>query len=205
MCRLVPVSPMTILTGLTLVNWELGTDPGASFNFGFTIANGSSDVYVPQSGIYHISCGLSAQANIAEAALFRLLVRVGDSDRIATGARAACPDIEGLAEAGFLTNETVFNLTGRPRRLAVIGGGPIGCELAQAFRRLGSEVLLLHRHAHLLEREDADAAAIVQQAAHAPRPRRHGRRSCDRQQRTRRRGGAPGRKSPASRCRNSTA
>ena len=83
---------------------------------------------------------------------------------IATGARAVHPKIPGLAEAGFLTNETVFNLTERPRHLAVIGGGPIGCELAQAFRRLGSDVTLFHHGAHLLDREDADAAEIVQRA-----------------------------------------
>jgi pyruvate/2-oxoglutarate dehydrogenase complex dihydrolipoamide dehydrogenase (E3) component len=83
---------------------------------------------------------------------------------IATGARAAHPPIEGLADAGFLTNETVFSLTERLRRLAVVGGGPIGCELAQAFRRLGCEVVLFHRAGHLLNREDADAAAIVQRA-----------------------------------------
>ncbi|MBK4728800.1 mercuric reductase [Oxynema sp. CENA135] len=82
---------------------------------------------------------------------------------IATGARAAIPEIPGLVEAGYLTNETVFSLTERPRRFAVIGGGPIGCELAQAFDRLGSEVILFHKNAHLLDREDADAAAIVQQ------------------------------------------
>jgi pyruvate/2-oxoglutarate dehydrogenase complex dihydrolipoamide dehydrogenase (E3) component len=82
---------------------------------------------------------------------------------IATGARAATPSIPGLAEAGFLTNETVFTLTDRPQRLAVIGGGPIGCELAQAFHRLGSEVVLFHKNAHILDKEDADAAAIVQQ------------------------------------------
>lgn len=81
---------------------------------------------------------------------------------IATGARAMQPGIPGLAEAGYLTNETVFNLTERPRRLLVIGGGPIGCELAQTFRRLGSEVVLLNDTDHLLNREDADAAAIVQ-------------------------------------------
>lgn len=82
---------------------------------------------------------------------------------IATGARATRPRVPGLAEAGYLTNETVFSLTERPRRLAVIGGGPIGCELAQAFHRLGSEVTLLHKHEHLLDREDADAAEIIQQ------------------------------------------
>jgi pyruvate/2-oxoglutarate dehydrogenase complex dihydrolipoamide dehydrogenase (E3) component/uncharacterized membrane protein YdjX (TVP38/TMEM64 family) len=83
---------------------------------------------------------------------------------IATGARAMDPPIPGLAEAGYLTNETVFNLIQRPARLAVIGGGPIGCELAQAFQRLGSQVSLLHKNAHLLDREDMDAAAIVQKA-----------------------------------------
>lgn len=82
---------------------------------------------------------------------------------IATGARATRPKVPGLAEAGYLTNETVFSLTEQPKRLAVIGGGPIGCELAQAFHRLGSEVTLLHKHGHLLDREDAEAAEIVQQ------------------------------------------
>jgi pyruvate/2-oxoglutarate dehydrogenase complex dihydrolipoamide dehydrogenase (E3) component len=81
---------------------------------------------------------------------------------IATGARAVDPPTPGLAEAGYLTNETVFNLTQRPARLAVIGGGPIGCELAQAFRRLGCQVTLLHKNGHLLDREDLDAAALVQ-------------------------------------------
>jgi pyruvate/2-oxoglutarate dehydrogenase complex dihydrolipoamide dehydrogenase (E3) component len=81
---------------------------------------------------------------------------------IATGARAAAPPIPGLADAGYLTNETVFSLTERPRRLAVIGGGPLGCELAQAFRRLGSAVTLFHDQARILNREDPDAADILQ-------------------------------------------
>jgi pyruvate/2-oxoglutarate dehydrogenase complex dihydrolipoamide dehydrogenase (E3) component/uncharacterized membrane protein YdjX (TVP38/TMEM64 family) len=83
---------------------------------------------------------------------------------LATGARALQPPIPGLAQAGYLSNETVFNLTKRPPKLAVIGGGPIGCELAQAFQRLGSQVTLLHKNAHLLDREDMDAAALVQKA-----------------------------------------
>lgn len=83
---------------------------------------------------------------------------------IATGARAALPNIPGLAAAGPLTNESVFNLTGLPRRLIVLGGGPVGCELAQAFARLGAEVTLIHNKAHLLDREDREAAAAVQQA-----------------------------------------
>ncbi|MBM3224430.1 MAG: mercuric reductase [Candidatus Tectomicrobia bacterium] len=83
---------------------------------------------------------------------------------IATGSHAGVPPIPGLAESGYLTNETIFALTERPTRLGVIGGGPIGCELAQAFQRLGSEVTLLEADTHLLPREDAEAAAIVQQA-----------------------------------------
>ncbi len=81
---------------------------------------------------------------------------------IATGARAVRPKIDGIEQVGYLTNESVFSLTELPKRLAVIGGGPIGCELAQSFRRLGSEVYLLHRGAHILNKEDADAAEIVQ-------------------------------------------
>ncbi len=86
---------------------------------------------------------------------------------IATGGRAAVPPIPGLAlpdGTGYLTNETIFNLNELPRRLLVIGGGPIGCELAQAFARLGSEVTLLAKDGHVLIREDADAAEIVQNA-----------------------------------------
>src|SRR5262249_43705404 len=83
---------------------------------------------------------------------------------IATGARAERPAIPGLAEAGFLTNETVFSLTELPPRLAVIGAGPIGCELAQAFARLGSQVYLIEVLHGLLPNEDRDAAAIVQVA-----------------------------------------
>jgi pyruvate/2-oxoglutarate dehydrogenase complex dihydrolipoamide dehydrogenase (E3) component len=80
---------------------------------------------------------------------------------IATGGRASTPAVPGLAESGFLTNETVFSLTELPRRLVVIGAGPIGCELAQAFRRFGSAVTVLSLDPRLLPREDADAAAIL--------------------------------------------
>ena len=81
---------------------------------------------------------------------------------ICTGARATIPPIPGLARAGYLTNETVFSLTRLPSRLAVIGAGPIGCELAQAFARFGSEVTLLEMAPRILPREDPDAAEVVQ-------------------------------------------
>ena len=80
---------------------------------------------------------------------------------IASGARAAELPVPGLAEVGYLTNETVFTLTELPRRVTVIGAGPIGCELAQAFARFGSQVSLLTDGAEILPKEDRDAAAIV--------------------------------------------
>jgi pyruvate/2-oxoglutarate dehydrogenase complex dihydrolipoamide dehydrogenase (E3) component len=82
---------------------------------------------------------------------------------IATGARAAVPPIPGLSDVPFLTNEILFSLTELPRRLAVIGAGPIGCEMAQCFARLGSEVFLVESASGILPREDRDAALIVQE------------------------------------------
>jgi pyruvate/2-oxoglutarate dehydrogenase complex dihydrolipoamide dehydrogenase (E3) component len=83
---------------------------------------------------------------------------------ICTGARAAAPPTPGLMEAGYLTNETVFALTELPKRLAVIGAGPIGCELAQAFARFGSQVYLVETLHGALPKEDRDAAEIVRVA-----------------------------------------
>jgi pyruvate/2-oxoglutarate dehydrogenase complex dihydrolipoamide dehydrogenase (E3) component len=83
---------------------------------------------------------------------------------IATGARAAAPPIPGLADTGYLTNETVFRLTDLPQRLGVIGAGPLGCELAQAFARLGSQVYLVEALHGILPNEDRDAAEIVLQS-----------------------------------------
>ncbi len=81
---------------------------------------------------------------------------------IATGARAGAPPIPGLAEAGYLTNETVFDLETLPLRIAVVGAGPIGCELAQSFASFGSEVWLIEALHGVLPIEERDAAAIVE-------------------------------------------
>jgi pyruvate/2-oxoglutarate dehydrogenase complex dihydrolipoamide dehydrogenase (E3) component len=81
---------------------------------------------------------------------------------ICTGARASVPLIPGLQEAGYLTNETVFSLTELPPRLGVIGAGPIGCELAQAFARFGSQVYLVEEMHGIMPNEDRDAAEIVE-------------------------------------------
>src|ERR1700686_1053246 len=79
---------------------------------------------------------------------------------IATGSTPALPPIPGLDEGPYLTNETVFDLTERPDRLIIIGAGPIGLEMAQAFRRLGSEVTVLEA-AMPLAKDDPECAAIV--------------------------------------------
>lgn len=84
---------------------------------------------------------------------------------IATGARPAIPPIPGCSKGSFLTNESIFTLTELPQRLGVIGGGPIGSELAQTFARLGSHVTLFDMAPHLLINcEDTDAAAIMQES-----------------------------------------
>jgi pyruvate/2-oxoglutarate dehydrogenase complex dihydrolipoamide dehydrogenase (E3) component len=83
---------------------------------------------------------------------------------IATGGRATELPIPGLRETGYLTNETVFSITELPRRLAVIGAGPVGCELAQAFARFGSQVYLIEALHGILPKEDPEAAEVVRQA-----------------------------------------
>lgn len=80
---------------------------------------------------------------------------------VATGARAAVPPIRGLAESKFLTNETVFELTELPRRLLILGAGAIGCELAQAFARLGSIVTVFDTAPRPLPRESPEASRIL--------------------------------------------
>lgn len=83
---------------------------------------------------------------------------------IATGTRASAPPIPGLDEVEHLTNENAFSLTELPKRLAVIGAGPIGCELAQSFALFGSEVFLVESTHGVLPREDQDAAGIVKES-----------------------------------------
>ena len=80
---------------------------------------------------------------------------------ITTGTRPAAPPIPGLADTPYLTNETLFWITERPSQLLVVGGGAIGCEMAQAFARLGSEVILFDMSPQLLPREGRDAAEVV--------------------------------------------
>ncbi len=83
---------------------------------------------------------------------------------VATGGTAAIPSIPGLQDAPYLTNATIFNLTELPPRLGVIGAGPIGLEIAQAFQRLGSEVTVYSRGSKILPKEDPDAARLVEES-----------------------------------------
>jgi len=80
---------------------------------------------------------------------------------IAAGTRASAPPIPGLPEAGYLTNETIFSLTELPERLTVIGGGPIGCELAQAFAGFGTRVTLVEVAGRILSKDEPEAAGVV--------------------------------------------
>jgi pyruvate/2-oxoglutarate dehydrogenase complex dihydrolipoamide dehydrogenase (E3) component len=83
---------------------------------------------------------------------------------IATGSRPDTPDIPGLVAAGFLTNENVFDLTDLPGRLLVIGGGPLGCELAQAFCRFGAHTIIVQDWPMFLPKEERDAAQLLSDA-----------------------------------------
>ncbi|WP_202302449.1 FAD-dependent oxidoreductase [Dryocola clanedunensis] len=83
---------------------------------------------------------------------------------IATGARPFIPQIPGLEQVDALTTDTIWSLREKPQRLLILGGGPVGCELAQAFQRLGCDVTLVERGARLLKREDSDASEAVMQA-----------------------------------------
>ena len=83
---------------------------------------------------------------------------------IATGSRTEIPSIPGLVEVGYLTNESVFDLTVLPSRLLVIGGGPLGCELAQAFSRLGAKTVIVQAAPMFLPKEERDAAQILSDA-----------------------------------------
>lgn len=80
---------------------------------------------------------------------------------IATGSTPVVPDLDGLAAADPLTNETVWDLRERPARLAILGGGPIGCELGQAFQRLGTQVTLVQRRGYVLPKEEPEARELI--------------------------------------------
>ncbi|MEP6591404.1 MAG: mercuric reductase [Gemmatimonadota bacterium] len=151
--------------------------------FGGPVAQGAGDFGAAMTRMRSLRAGLSP---VDSAARFRSLgvdvffgdgAFVGDRELtvgtqrlrfkravIATGARATVPPIPGLEGSGYLTNESIFSLESLPPRLLVLGGGPIGCEMAQAFARFGSVVTIIDRGERLLPHDDADAADIVRSA-----------------------------------------
>jgi pyruvate/2-oxoglutarate dehydrogenase complex dihydrolipoamide dehydrogenase (E3) component len=123
---------------------------------------------------YHSASQLAAQgiAVFFGAAQFEIkdTITVGDASLrfskaiIATGARPKPSDISGLDDIGYCTSDTIFDITELPKRLAVIGGGPLGCEMAQAFCRLGVHVTIIQNDPKFLPREERDAAEILSRA-----------------------------------------
>lgn len=100
-------------------------------------------------------------------------IRIGSASHtarswlIATGSSPAVPDIPGLADAPYITNRELFYLDRLPASLAILGGGPIAAEMAQAFARLGTKVTVIQRSSQILTREDRDMAAVIQMALEA--------------------------------------
>ena len=127
-----------------------------------TLARNDSAERLTGLGI-HVFFGDAAFTSAREIAVGSQMLRFNRA-AIATGSRPAVPPIPGLSDTPYLTNETVFELTERPDRLLVIGGGAIGCELSQAFARLGSHVAVLDSAPRVLAHDDPDASAIVQRA-----------------------------------------
>lgn len=86
---------------------------------------------------------------------------------VSTGSRPFLPAVDGLQEAGYITNKTVFSRTEQPESLVVIGAGPIGCELGQSFHRLGTKVTIISSRTHIMPKEEPEAAAVVEQQLEA--------------------------------------
>ena len=112
---------------------------------------------------------VSGDARFVDAHTVEIADESGDTRRVSfrkailcTGGRAAPPPIDGLDETPYLTNETLFEIDRQPEHLVIVGGGPIGCEMGQAFARLGSRVTIVDRADRLLGRDDADHARILQ-------------------------------------------
>jgi len=112
--------------------------------------------------------GLGVECVTGEAEIIdKHTVRVGDQDIrtksiiIAAGARPFVPPIEGVQEVDYLTSDNVWELEELPERLVVLGGGPIGCELSQAFSKLGSKVTMVEMMGQLMGREDSDVADLI--------------------------------------------
>ncbi|MGJ9406422.1 dihydrolipoyl dehydrogenase family protein [Nesterenkonia aurantiaca] len=144
----------------TITTIEPADSPAALEQAGVTVTHGTARFVAP--GLAEISdaaaAGIAGTAGSIDGAAQRIRFRQA---LVVTGSFPSVPEIPGLEDTGYVTSDTIWDLTELPPRLVVIGGGPIACELGQAFARLGSEVTLLARSG-LLPREDPEAAALVQ-------------------------------------------
>jgi pyruvate/2-oxoglutarate dehydrogenase complex dihydrolipoamide dehydrogenase (E3) component len=155
-------------------DFGLSIPPGVTYDFGAMMARMRKlRARISQNDSAHRYTKLGVDVYIGSGRFLgtdRLQVEGPAGDRVlsfakaavCTGARATVPPIPGLHEAGYVTNETIFSLTELPQRLGVIGAGPIGCELAQAFARFGSQVSLIEATHGIMPNEDRDAADIVE-------------------------------------------
>jgi len=154
----------------------------AAAEFGGPAVSGEGDFAAAMERMRQLRAGISHHDSVERFAGLGIDVFIGDGEFvasdavevggkrlrfrravIATGARASAPPIPGIEDVDYLTNETLFNLTEAPKTLGIIGAGPIGCEMAQSFARLGSEVHLIEAMDRILTVEEEDAAAIVRQ------------------------------------------
>ncbi len=127
------------------------------------------DTVAPHDSVERYS-GLGVECLAGEARILSPYeVRIGDrtlttrSIILATGGRPRVPPIPGVENVPYFTSDTIWQLDTMPQRLLVLGGGPIGCELAQAFCRIGVEVTLVQRNTQILPAEDADVARVVEE------------------------------------------
>ncbi|WP_412061462.1 dihydrolipoyl dehydrogenase family protein [Rubrivirga sp. IMCC45206] len=127
--------------------YDEADDPAIFEGFGIEVVKGDARLTGPHA--VHID-GAGGGRDVT----FRMAI-------LCTGGRAAPPPIDGLDATPYLTNEGLFEIDALPEHLVIVGGGPIGCEMGQAFRRLGSRVTVIDRADEILGRDDADHAAIL--------------------------------------------
>jgi pyruvate/2-oxoglutarate dehydrogenase complex dihydrolipoamide dehydrogenase (E3) component len=179
----VNLNSATIPSKTLLRTTRLYADIAHARRYGARAAPVAPDFALAMSRLRHVRSHLSREDSVRRVESFGVDVFFGDGRFVApdavevdgvrlafaravvaTGASSVVSDIPGLVEAGFHTGETIFDLEDLPPRLVVIGGGPLGCELAQAFRRMGSAVTIVQDLPLFLDNEERDAAQLLSDA-----------------------------------------
>ncbi len=156
--RLVQQARATMHFGLTPVGWDVDMAKVSTYIQGVIERVGKAeDVYVENVTVKFGQVGFKSSTQL----LLNGEIVTSRNTLIATGSRPTIPNIEGLEEVGYYTNNDLFDLEHLPASLLVIGGGPVGVEMSQAFARLGSQVTLLTRAQRILPREDLDASTTL--------------------------------------------